>query len=59
LRGDRLHLIVEALTPDGARRFRHEGEAEVGGADGEAAARALGVRLGEAVLAEGGAALEL
>jgi hydroxymethylbilane synthase len=59
LEGDRLDLIVEALTPDGARRFRRQGEADVGGADGEAAARALGVRLGLAVLAEGGAALEL
>jgi len=59
LEGDLLHLIVEALTPDGARRFRRQGEADVGGAGGEAAARALGVRLGQAVLAEGGAALEL
>jgi len=47
------------LTPDGARRFRREGEADVGGPGGEAAARALGVRLGEAVLAEGGSALAL
>jgi hydroxymethylbilane synthase len=59
LNGDRLSLIVEALTPDGARRFRRVGEADVGGAGGEAAARALGVRLGEAVREEGGAALEL
>ena len=59
LEGDLLHLIVEALTPDGARRFRRQGEADVGGAGGEAAARALGVSLGLAVLAEGGAALEL
>jgi hydroxymethylbilane synthase len=59
LEGDRLHLIVEALTPDGARRFRREGEADVGSAGGEAVARALGVRLGQAVFAEGGAALEL
>jgi hydroxymethylbilane synthase len=59
LDGGRLRLIVEALTPDGARRFRREGEAEVGGADGEAAARALGLRLGAEVAAEGGAALTL
>jgi len=59
LRGAKLHLIVEALTPDGARRFRQAGEADVGGAGGEAAARGLGVRLGEAVRREGGSALEL
>jgi hydroxymethylbilane synthase len=59
LDGERLHLIVEALTPDGARRFRREGETDVGGPGGEAAARALGVQLGESVLAEGGSALEL
>jgi hydroxymethylbilane synthase len=58
LEGDLLHLIVEALTPDGARRFRRQGETDVG-AGGEAAALALGVRLGQAVLAEGGAALQL
>jgi hydroxymethylbilane synthase len=59
LDGDRLHLIVEALTPDGARRFRREGEADVGGPNGEAAARSLGLRLGEEVGTEGGAALVL
>lgn len=59
LDGDRLKLVVEALTPDGARRFRREGEADVGGARSEAAARALGLRLGEAVRNEGGAALIL
>jgi hydroxymethylbilane synthase len=59
LDGERLHLIVEALTPDGARRFRHEGEADVGGSDGAVAARALGLRLGEEVGKEGGAALFL
>jgi len=55
----RLRLIVEALTPDGARRFRREGEADVDGPDGEAAARALGLRLGAEVGKEGGAALML
>ena len=59
LDGGRLRLIVEALTPDGARRFRREGEADVGGADGEAAARALGLRLGDEIRAEGGDALVL
>jgi hydroxymethylbilane synthase len=59
LRGATLSLIVEALTPDGARRFRQAGEADVGGASGEAAARGLGVRLGEMVRREGGSALEL
>ena len=55
--GDRLTLIVEALTPDGARRFRREGETSVAGPDAEAKARALGLKLGEAVQAEGGEAL--
>jgi len=59
LQGESLKLIVEALTPDGRQRFRREGEADVGGDRGEAAARALGVQLGEAVRDEGGAALEL
>jgi hydroxymethylbilane synthase len=57
LDGQRLRLIVEALTPDGARRFRREGEADVGGDHGETAARDLGLRLGTEVSAEGGAAL--
>jgi hydroxymethylbilane synthase len=59
LDGERLSLIVEALTPDGARRFRRDATADVGGPGGEAAARALGARLGAAVLAEGGEALQL
>jgi hydroxymethylbilane synthase len=59
LSGARLSLIVEALTPDGARRFRQSGEADVGGAQAEAHARALGLRLGEAIAAEGGSALSL
>jgi hydroxymethylbilane synthase len=59
LAGNRLSLIVEALTPDGARRFRRAGEMDVGGADGEAQARGLGMRLGDAVRAEGGSALSL
>jgi hydroxymethylbilane synthase len=59
LDGDLLRLIVEALTPDGARRFRREGEVDVGGPDGEAAAQALGFRLGAEIGEEGGAALLL
>ena len=59
LQGESLKLIVEALTPDGRQRFRREGEADVGGDRGEAAARALGVQIGQAVRDEGGAALEL
>jgi hydroxymethylbilane synthase len=59
LDSDRLHLIVEALTPDGARRFRREGEVDVGGPEGEASARALGFRLGAEIGQEGGAALFL
>jgi hydroxymethylbilane synthase len=59
LDGARLALIVEALTPDGARRFRREGEVDLGSSDAEIAARALGVRLGEAIRAEAGDALDL
>jgi hydroxymethylbilane synthase len=51
----RLRLTVEALTPDGARRFRREGE--VAATDSEAAARALGAALGAAIRLEGGEAL--
>jgi hydroxymethylbilane synthase len=47
-------MVVEALTPDGARRFRREGEVDVGGEGGLAAARDLGFRLGEAIAAEAG-----
>jgi hydroxymethylbilane synthase len=59
LSGTTLNLVVEALTPDGAGRFRRVGETDVGGAGSEAAARGLGLRLGEAVRQAGGAALEL
>jgi hydroxymethylbilane synthase len=53
LDGDRLSLIVEALTPDGARCFRQADTLDLG-ADAETAARDLGLRLGEAVRREGG-----
>jgi hydroxymethylbilane synthase len=52
-----LSLVVEALTPDGARRFRRQGEADIANGGAEARVRELGLRLGEAVRAEGGAAL--
>lgn len=55
LAGGSLHLIVEALSADGAHRFRHEGSAELAAArDPQEAARALGLSLGEAVKREGG-----
>jgi hydroxymethylbilane synthase len=58
--GPRLKLIVEALSPDGARRFRHAGEADLAElADAEASARALGVSLGEAVRAQAGDAISI
>jgi len=54
LDGRRLTLIVEALTPDGARRYRREGAVDLG-VDAEGDARDLGLRLGDAVRIEGGA----
>ena len=47
----RLTLVVEALTADGKARLRRLGEVE---AVGPAAARALGLDLGEQIRAEGG-----
>ncbi|MGI8842004.1 MAG: hydroxymethylbilane synthase [Caulobacteraceae bacterium] len=55
LQNGRLTLVVEALTPDGARRFRREGA--VGASDGDGAARDLGLRLGVEIRHEGGEAL--
>ena len=56
--GATLSLIVEALSPDGARRFRHAGGVDLAElVDAEASARALGVSLGEAVRAEAGDAI--
>jgi hydroxymethylbilane synthase len=53
--GSRLKLVVEALAPDGSKRFRHAGDADLAElADPGASARALGVSLGEAVRAEAG-----
>jgi hydroxymethylbilane synthase len=51
--GGGILLTVEALAPDGSRRFRREGRTE---AQIEAA-RALGLRLGQEIRDEGGDAL--
>ena len=59
LDGQHLTMIVEALTPDGVRRFRREGEVMLDGSDDTAAARELGLSLGLAVKTEGGDALIL
>jgi len=59
LEGRALLLTVEALTPDGAKRFRREGRIELPDTGAEAAARALGLELGAQVRAEGGDALIL
>ena len=50
-------MIVEALTPNGAQRFRRQGEVVLSGADDVAEARALGLKLGAEVRAEGGDAI--
>jgi hydroxymethylbilane synthase len=56
--GAHLKLIVEALSTDGAQRFRHAGEADLTElSDPEASARALGLSLGLAVKAEAGDAI--
>jgi hydroxymethylbilane synthase len=54
-----LTLIVEALTPDGSARFRKEGGVMLPEDGAEAAARALGRELGDAVRLEGGDAIVL
>ena len=57
--GARLSMIVEALTPNGARRFRRHGEITLSGADDAGEALALGLKLGGEVRAEGGDAILL
>jgi len=52
IEGDDLVLVVEALSPDGAHRFRGEGRVAV--AAGATAAAALGLDLGRRIQAEGG-----
>ncbi|MBA4794789.1 MAG: hydroxymethylbilane synthase [Phenylobacterium sp.] len=59
LSGDRLSLIVEALSPDGRLRFRREGEIVLPASDREAAARALGLELGAALRDEAGDSIVL
>ena len=58
--GAHLKLIVEALSADGAKRFRHAGEADLTElADAEASARALGLSLGLAVKDAAGDAIAI
>jgi hydroxymethylbilane synthase len=53
-----LKLVVEALTADGRRRFRHTGETEISQlAEPEASARDLGLSLGYAVKEAAGDAI--
>jgi hydroxymethylbilane synthase len=60
LDGGALKLVVEALSPDGAARFRRVGESEISQlSDPLASARDLGLSLGAAVKAEGGDAILL
>ena len=58
IEGDTLTLLVEALSPDGARRFRSEGWASLAG-DASATARDLGLKLGREVAEAGGKAILL
>jgi len=51
---ERLELIVEALTPDGADRFRREAGMALGGSTTDSEARALGLRLGREIRAAAG-----
>jgi hydroxymethylbilane synthase len=59
LDGLALTMIVEALTPDGAQRFRREGSVTLSSPNAADEARGLGLELGGAVRAEGGPALIL
>lgn len=55
IEGKRLLLTVEALTPDGAMRWRKEGFLDLAGpGDADGPARALGLELGHAVRDEAG-----
>ena len=56
--GDRLRLVVEALTPDGRERFRRQGDIAYAD-DAELAARKLGADLGDQIRAEAGDRLRL
>ena len=60
LEAGELHLIVEALSPDGAARFWREGQTTLADArDPLEAAGELGRALGQAIKAEAGAAIIL
>lgn len=60
LEGGTLQLIVEALSPDGAQRFRHAGDSELSQlSDAMASARDLGFSLGAAIKAQAGDAIVL
>jgi hydroxymethylbilane synthase len=59
LDGLNLTMIVEALTPEGAQRFRREGSVTLSSLDAIDQARALGLELGGQVRIEGGPALIL
>ena len=52
--GERLTLTVEALTPDGADRFRREASLLLGGSVGHTEAHALGFSLGRDIRAAAG-----
>ncbi|MGH7016838.1 MAG: hydroxymethylbilane synthase, partial [Caulobacteraceae bacterium] len=52
IEAERLELTVEALTDDGARRFRRQGSVEITGEGDDAQARSLGERLGAEVAVE-------
>ena len=54
LEQDLLVLTVEALSPDGADRFRREASLRLGGSTTEAEARALGLALGRDIRAAAG-----
>ena len=52
--GNRISLVVEALTPDGAERFRLEDWVILSGDDDALEARDLGLRLGQEIRAAAG-----
>jgi hydroxymethylbilane synthase len=60
LEAGELRLIVEALSPDGALRFRHEAASQISSlSDPTVSARDLGLALGAALKAEAGDAIVL
>jgi hydroxymethylbilane synthase len=59
IEGQTLSLIVEALTPDGKKRWRRQDSVTLPDRETETAARELGLRLGAEIREEGGSALIL